>query len=132
MLVPAVIAGALACGRSSPPAIEHVPLGTWGGDDAGLIVAEESAHAHVGCTLGDVAGPLTLDDKGRFDIDGTYNVDAFPIDLGIRHPARFSGETDGRRLTFSVRLTDTGQTFSSGTLVLGRAPQMRNCPICRR
>jgi hypothetical protein len=32
---------------------------------------------------------------------------------------------------FMVRLTDTGQTLTSGELVLGREPRMRNCPICR-
>ena len=57
---------------------------------------------------------------------------AFPVDRGIRHPARFTGRTDGRTLGFTALLTDTGQSFESGLLVLGREPSMRNCPICRR
>ena len=127
----ALVAASLACGGSPPPPLDQVPAGTWGGDDAGLIVREDGAHAHVGCTLGDVAGAIALVD-GRFDVEGTYDVDAFPIDRGIRHPARFSGRTDGRTLTFTVRLTDTGQTFTSGVLVFGREPRMQNCPICAR
>jgi hypothetical protein len=107
-------------------------MGTWGGEDAGLIVTADGAHAHVGCTLGDVAGEIPVDDRGRFDVAGTYDIDAFPIDRGILHPARFTGETDGRTLSFEVRLMDTGQTFTSGPLVLGREPRMRQCPICRR
>ena len=95
-------------------------------------MSADGAHAHVGCTLGDVAGPIPLDGEGRFDVAGTYDVDAFPIDRGILHPARFTGRTDGRTLSFGVRLTDTGQTFDSGELVLGREPRMRVCPICRR
>ena len=126
-----LLGAAFACSRhGSPPA--EVPLGTWGGEDAALIVGESSAHAHIGCTKGDVKGALRLDGNGRFQEDGTYNVDAFPVDRGIRHPARFTGETDGRTLTFMVRLTDTGQTFASGELVLGRQPRMRSCPICAR
>jgi hypothetical protein len=128
----AALAVLAACGASGRSPLDRVPAGTWGGEDAGLIVTADGAHAHVGCTLGDVAGEIPLDDRGRFDVAGTYDIDAFPIDRGIRHPARFTGETDGRTLTFVARLTDTGQTFASGELVLGREPRMRNCPICRR
>jgi hypothetical protein len=59
-------------------------------------------------------------------------VDAFPIDRGIVHPARYTGSTDGRNLVLSVRLTDTGQTLGPVGLVLGLEPRMVNCPICRR
>ena len=121
-----------ACGTSGRPPLDRVPVGTWGGDDSGLIVSADGAHAHVGCTNGDVAGEIPLDGEGRFDVAGIYNVDAFPVDRGIRHPARLTGRTDGRTLTFTVRLTDTGQTLTSGELVLGREPRMQNCPICRR
>jgi hypothetical protein len=123
---------AAACGISGRPPLDRVPAGTWGGDDSGLIVRAEGAHAHVGCTAGDIAGEIPLDGEGRFDVAGTYDVDAFPVGRGILHPARFTGRTDGRTLTFTVRLTDTGQTLTSGALVLGREPRMRNCPICRR
>jgi hypothetical protein len=121
-----------ACGTSGGPPLDRVPAGTWGGDEAGLIVSAGTAHAHVGCTAGDFPGELALDGEGRFDVTGTYDVDAFPVSRGILHPARLFGGTDGRSLTFTVRLTDTGQTLTSGTLVLGREPRMRNCPICRR
>ncbi len=108
-----------------------MPTGTSGGDEAGLIVGDAEAHVHIGCTLGDIAGPIPLDSRGGFDVAGTYNVDAFPVDRGIRHPARFSGRTDGTTLTLAVRLTDTGQGFGPVTLRRGVTPRMRNCPICR-
>ena len=108
-----------SCATGGRPPLDRVPAGTWGGEDAGLIVTADGAHAHVGCTVGDVAGPIPLDGEGRFDVAGTYDVDAFPIDRGILHPARFTGRTDG-------------QTFDSGELVVGREPRMRVCPICRR
>jgi hypothetical protein len=119
-----------ACGTSRLE-LETVPEGTWGGDDAGLIVGTDRAHAHIGCTLGDLPGPIAVDGDGRFEVEGQWNVDAYPVDRGILHPARVSGRTDGRTLTFSVRLTDTGQILGPSVVTLGREPRMVNCPICR-
>jgi len=126
-----VILAAAAC-EASRVMPDAVPNGTWGGDDGGLIVSAEGAHAHIGCTLGDVSGPITLDAEGRFDVAGQWNVDAFPIDRGITHPARLSGHTDGHTLTLAVRLSDDGQALGPVVLTLGREPRMQNCPICRR
>jgi hypothetical protein len=131
--VTVVVVLCVSCRPAASPALDRVPVGTWGGEDAGLIVGEDAAHAHVRCTLGDIEGLILLDEEGRFDVAGTYNVNAFPIDRGILHPARFTGSTDGRTLTFTARLTDTGQAYASGRLVLGREPRMQTaCPICRK
>jgi hypothetical protein len=120
-----------ACGdHGSLP--DRLPEGTWGGDQAAMIVSATGAHVHVGCTVGDIAQPIALDAEGRFDVTGQHNVDAFPINRGILHPARYSGSTDGRNLVLTVRLTDTGQTLGPVGLVLGLEPRMANCPICRR
>ena len=126
-----VILGVGAC-EAARVVPDTVTKGTWGGDDGGLIVTAEGAHAHIGCTLGDVEGPIALDADGRFDVDVPWNVDAFPIDRGIRHPARLSGRTDGHTLTLAVRLSDTGQALGPVLLTLGMEPRMQNCPICRR
>jgi hypothetical protein len=116
-----------ACGRASEP----LPLGTWGGEDAGVIVEANSAHVHIGCTKGDTDGPLAVDDEGRFEATGTYDVDAFPVERDILHPARFSGRVSGETMTLEVRLTDSDQRLGPVTLRLGQAPAMRQCPICR-
>jgi hypothetical protein len=122
---------AVACG-ASPVGLDTLPVGTWGGESAGLLVRTDGAHAHIGCTVGDITGPIPLDSEGRFEVAGTWNVDAFPIDRGILHPARLSGRSDGRTLTLSVRLMDTGQVLGPALLVFGQEPRMQNCPICRR
>ena len=136
MLALALVAAALlppsGCRSTGPSGPGRVAVGTWGGRDAGMVVEERSAHVHIGCTRGDVGQGIPLDADGHFDVTGTYNVDAFPIDRGILHPARFAGDTDGRSLTLSVRLTDTGQTLGPVVLRLGVTPQMANCPICAR
>jgi hypothetical protein len=124
-----VAMGACAAPRVGP---DTVPTGTWGGDDGGLIVTADGAHAHIGCTLGDVTGAIALDADGRFDVEGQWNVDAFPVNRGILHPARLSGRTDGAALILAVRLSDTGQALGPVSLTRGREPRMQNCPICRR
>ena len=84
------LAASLACrDRLAAPVTEVA--GTWGGENAGLIVSDSSVHVHIGCTLGDASGPIRPDPDGRFEASGTYNVDAYPVDRGIVHPARFSG-----------------------------------------
>jgi hypothetical protein len=121
----------IACSTPGPSDLTVVPIGTWGGDDAGLFVMGTEVHAHIGCTKGDVDGAIPVDPEGRFDVAGLYNVDAYPVDRGIVHPARFFASTDGRTLTLAVRLTDTGQAFGPVELRLGREPSMQVCPICR-
>ncbi len=106
-------------------------VGTWGGDDAGLIASDSSAHVHVGCTKGDITRSIIPDEHGRFDVMGEYNITAYPVDRGILHPARFIGQVDGRRMTLTVVLTDTAVSFGPVTLTYGQEPGMRNCPICR-
>jgi hypothetical protein len=117
-----------ACGGS-----DRVPLppGTWGGPDAGVIVEGQTAHVHIGCTKGDTAAPIALDDNGEFAVKGLYNVNAYPVDQGILHPARFTGRVSGNEMTIEVQLLDTDQRLGPVTVQLGRDPQMRQCPICR-
>jgi hypothetical protein len=106
-------------------------VGTWGGEDAGVVVSEGAAHVHIGCTLGNTSGPIVPADDGTFEVTGTYNVDAYPVDRGIVHPARFSGRVVGARMTLTVALTDTTLQLGPVVLTWGREPGMVNCPICR-
>ncbi len=124
----ACLAAACFNGPSAPVAQVS---GTWGGEDAGLIASDTSAHVHIGCTLGDTSAPIRTGNDGRFDAAGTYNVDAFPIDRGIIHPARFTGRIDGDEMTLTVTLTDTQKKVGPVTLIRGKEPHMGPCPICR-
>jgi hypothetical protein len=107
-------------------------VGTWGGDNAGLIASDTSAHVHIGCTLGDTKEIIRPDASGHFDVPGTYNVDAFPVNRGIDHPARFTGSVAGITMTLTVTLTDTARTLGPVTLIYGKEPKMGPCPICRK
>jgi len=121
---------ALACYNATGGPITDI-TGTWGGENAGLIASDTIAHVHIGCTLGETKGPIVLDADGRFEVSGTYNVDAYPVDRGIVHPARFSGQIVGRSMILTVTLTDTARTLGPVTLTFGKEPKMGPCPICR-
>src|SRR3989475_8263511 len=82
----------LAGPRPSPGKV----AGTWGGDGAGLIADDTSAHVHIGCTYGNVHQPIVADSRGRFDLPGEQDITAHPVDRGILHPARFSGAVLGK------------------------------------
>src|SRR6266699_3023680 len=69
--------------------------GTWGGDNAGLMAFDTTAHVHIGCTAGDTEQAIVADEQGRFDTPGRYNITLYPVARGPDHPARFTGSTDG-------------------------------------
>lgn len=127
---PSIIFAALACSAATSTPITQV-VGTWGGDNAGLIVSNTDVHVHIGCTLGDALGPIHPDANGRFEATGTYNVNAYPVDRGIIHPARFTGQIIEQTMTLTVSLTDTARVLGPVTLIYGKDPKMGPCPICR-
>src|SRR2546422_5869022 len=55
--------------------------GTWGGENAGLIADDTSAHVHIACTFGNVHQAIVLD-AGRFDVPGDYVLRAYPVYVG--------------------------------------------------
>jgi len=129
LLVPSICA-IVACSAATSTRITDV-VGTWGGDNAGLIVNDTDVHVHIGCTLGDAAGPIHTDADGKFEATGTYNVDAYPVNRGVLHPATFSGQIVGQTMTLTVSLTDTAKVLGPVTLIYGKEPKMGPCPICR-
>jgi hypothetical protein len=80
----------------------RLAVGTWGGDNAGVIVTDSVTHVHIGCTFGDIPGRARLDAAGRFTLDGTYVLKAYPVLVGPSLPAQFSGVVEGKRLTIAV------------------------------
>jgi hypothetical protein len=106
--------------------------GTWGGDNAGLIAFDTTAHVHIGCSAGDTKQGIVVDEQGRFDVPGLYNITLYPVARGPDHPARFFGRTDGNVMTLTVALTDTAVTLGPVQLQLGKEPRMGPCPICRK
>lgn len=131
----AVVLSFAACGETTAtPSDGHVPLGTWGANNAGVLATDSITHIHVGCTFGDVPGRVALDADGRFSVSGTYVLRAYPVMIGPELPAQFSGSVRGNVLTVSVAVNDTVEkqqvTLGPVTVVLGVTPNMGPCPIC--
>lgn len=126
-----------ACLGSSlvPPSETELSLGTWGGEGSGVIVTDSEAHVHIGCTFGDMPGIIQLDAEGRFTVDGSYVLRAYPIQVGPSLPAQFSGRVRGRILTLAIAVNDTVEkrivALGPISVEYGRQPEMGPCPICR-
>lgn len=119
---------------SGPDLPAAIPEGTWGGDDAGLLLSATSAHVHVGCTQGDFDAPIPVGGDGSFTAQGRYShrYELFPVGTGESHPATLTGSLDGNdRLTFTVRVTDGGEQYGPVLVRRGVDPAMQDCPICR-
>jgi len=124
-----------ACSNGSlVPSNGRLALGTWGGENAAVIATDSVTHVHIGCTFGDLPGPIGLDASGRFTLDGSYVLRAYPIQLGPSLPAQFSGRVRGNTLTLAIAVNDTveGKVVALGpvTVVFGRQPNLGPCPIC--
>ena len=131
------LTGLLAAACSDGPALPSdglLPLGTWGGEGAGVVVTESVTHVHVGCTLGDIPGRLALDADGRFSVAGEYVLQAYPVLVGPSMPAVFHGRLEGRWLTITVVVQDTvaHQVVTKGPVSVAyhRDPELGPCPIC--
>ncbi len=127
----------LACAESSPlpPSDGFLALGTWGADNAAVIVTATAVHVHVGCTSGDMPGRIPIDGEGRFTMDGSYVLRAYPVQVGPSLPAQFSGRVSGRTLTLAIAVNDTVEkkvvALGPVAVTFGREPEMGPCPICR-
>jgi hypothetical protein len=117
------------------PAGLQLSSGTWGGENAGMLVNDELAHVHIGCTLGNLPAPVPVDETGHFEISGSYVLRAYPIAIGPELPAQFSGRLGRGKLLLTVTVNDTVEkrTVILGPVQLtyGKEPQMGPCPICR-
>lgn len=111
-------------------------VGTWGGNNAGLIVTDTVAHVHIGCTLGNFPAPVTVGDNGRFNVTGSYVLRAYPVFVGPYHPAQFAGRLEGTSLTLTVTVSDTVEkktvTLGPVTVTFMQEPRMGPCPICKK
>ena len=131
----AVVAAQFACSAGASPArpLGELPLGTWGGDSAGMVVSDSSTHLQIACTYGDVAGRVPLAADGSFSASGSYMLRAYPVPLLPSDPALFRGVTDGSTVTVTVLVDDTAahQSVTRGPVVLqlGATPHWGPCPL---
>ena len=116
-------------GKSRKP--QRVAVGTWGGQHVRMEVAASSATLEYDCANGTITGPLTIDRRGRFSWRGTHTREhGGPIRVDEKtnsRPARYTGSTDGKKITLTVTLTDTNETVGTYTLVRGQQGRVFKC-----
>lgn len=107
-----------------------VPVGSWGGEHIALTVTQEGASFEIDCAHGTVNESLLIDANGRFSVRGIYVRErGGDLERGGQesHPAGFTGWSNGKRMTLTIKLTDTGQTIGEFNLTLGQEPHMTKC-----
>lgn len=118
-------------GKKISTGMGGVQPGPWGGEHIALTVTQMGASFEIDCAHGTIDEALKLDGNGRFSATGVYVRErGGPDREGQRpdsNPARFTGWTDGQRMTLTITLSDTGQTIMEFNLVRNKEPQMTKC-----
>jgi hypothetical protein len=106
-------------------------IGTWGGEHVRITIGAASAILVYDCAHGTIDQAFVVDPAGRFDLVGTHVPESpGPVREDkppVAHPARYAGSTDGKTLTFSTTLTDSGQILGPFTLSLGAPGHLFRC-----
>jgi len=116
---------ALAC--VSPTAPDA--LGTWGGQDASLVLTMSGGQVSYACGSGTIDSAWTLSRAGQFVGSGQHFFGGGPVPPQGRspHPARYIGQVQGDQLTLTVTLTDLSQTLGPFHLVRGGPTVVELC-----
>ncbi len=124
---------ALASTQSSARDPKHYRLaeGTWGGQHLTVTVGESSATIEFDCAHGQIDGPLGTDRRGRFDLKGSYAPEhGGPVrdnEQSTSQRVRYTGWTDGRKMTLTVTLADRKEAMGTFDLVRGAEGRLFKC-----
>jgi hypothetical protein len=127
MRVSTLLVGLVALGCFSPTAPDV--LGTWGGQDASLVLSTSGGTVSYPCGAGTIDSGWTLSAGGRFVASGEHFFGGGPLPPQGRppHPARYVGQVEGHNLTLAVTLTDLNQTLGPFYLVRGGPVVVEQC-----
>jgi hypothetical protein len=117
-----------------PSSTDGIPLGQWGGNHVGLTITETGASLEFDCAHGTIPPPLAVDDEGRFDLAGTYQLQT-PGPERIDQPptsvaAKYTGKVSGDEIQLTITLQRPGespQDAGTYTLKRGQPPVLRKC-----
>ena len=130
-IAPLLVVALLAAPGCPQPLGSADLIGPWGGEHIGLVVAESGAAVEYDCAHGTIDAPLSVASDGRFTASGTHvREHGGPIREGEVpdvHPAAYTGQVRGDRMTITVRETDTGTTIGTFTLKRGANARVLKC-----
>ena len=105
--------------------------GAWGGPHIRLTVGDSSATIEYDCAHGQIDGPLVVDSRGRFSLKGTHSPEhPGPVrdnEQSTGQPARYTGWTDGKKMTLTVTLAGQKETIGTFNLALGGGGRIFKC-----
>ena len=119
-----------------------LPSGNWGGQHVRLDANDSGAAVEFDCAHGTVDQRIELDGEGRFDLRGTFEVeaggpatDATAAEEGVANsnaagrgrPARYAGRVAGRTMTLTVTLAGADRPFGTFTLTHGAQARLNKC-----
>jgi len=114
-----------------PRKMQTIPAGNWGGSSIRIEIDGSQATIEYDCANGTITGPLKLDRNGKFSLPGTHvREHPGPVRLDDERrgePARFSGWTDGKKMTLTVTLIKGNQEIGTFTLMHGEDGRIRKC-----
>lgn len=126
----AALLGVASCARVSTGPL---PPSEWGGQHIGLTILEQEGGATLeyDCASGTIDEPLSVDSRGHFSAVGTHTRGhggpALIDEVPDRHPARYTGSTDGKTMTLTVTLSDSGERVGTFKLVRGAPAAVFKC-----
>lgn len=104
--------------------------GEYGGEHVALSVGASSARLEFDCAHGEIPSAIPLDPDGRFAVDGTFTQErggpATTLPEDVR-PARYVGSSQGRVVTFTIRLVREGVAVGTFTAERGSPPRIFRC-----
>ena len=116
---------------ATPRKVQRLSPGTWGGLHIRLDVDARSAAVDYDCATGTIAGPLTIDSRGRFNWRGTFHRERpGPVRAdspGTDRAATYSGSVKGDRMMLTLRLADTNEILETFTLKRGAPGRVFKC-----
>jgi hypothetical protein len=105
--------------------------GQWGGTHIRMTVANGSAMIEYDCANGTINGPLRLDSRGRFSLNGTHvREHGAAVRMSEEEnsaPARYTGWTDGKTMKLTVTLVNPKTELGTFQLTRGSAGRVFKC-----
>ena len=105
--------------------------GRWGGPHIELVSTDSGATLEYDCAHGTMVDPVTPDGFGVFVARGVHvREHGGPIregEIPDQHPARYVGRVEGKAMTLTVTLTDSGTELGTFRLVRGEPGRVVKC-----
>jgi len=116
---------------AQPKKTRTMTNGIWGGQHIQMTINNGAATIEYDCANGTIAGPLKIDSRGRFELRGLHHAEhGGPVrsdEEESREPAKYTGSTDGKKMTLTVTLVNSKTEIGTFELTRGNAGRIFKC-----